>query len=92
MTKHTMTPLRQRMIDDMTMRNMSPSTIKIFVYACDRPGAGQRNINRSAAEARCAKAIERMTKSSPLHSARMQSKTAWSRPVRSASCGMISLS
>ena len=26
-------PLRQRMIDDMTIRNMSPSTIKIYVYA-----------------------------------------------------------
>ena len=33
MTKQTMTPLRQRMIDDMTIRNMSPSTIKIYVYA-----------------------------------------------------------
>ena len=33
MTKQTMTPLRQRMIDDMTIRNMSPNTIKIYVYA-----------------------------------------------------------
>jgi len=33
MTKQTMTPLRQRLIDDMTIRNMSPSTIKIYVYA-----------------------------------------------------------
>jgi integrase/recombinase XerD len=33
MTKRMMTPLRQRMIDDMTIRNMSPNTIKIYVYA-----------------------------------------------------------
>jgi integrase/recombinase XerD len=33
MTKHPMTPLRKRLIDDMTIRNMSPSTIKIYVYA-----------------------------------------------------------
>jgi integrase/recombinase XerD len=33
MTKKTMTPLRRRMIDDMTIRNMSPNTIKIYVYA-----------------------------------------------------------
>ena len=26
-------PLRQRMIDDMTMRNMSPNTQKIYVSA-----------------------------------------------------------
>ena len=28
-----MTPLRQRMIDDMTIRNMSPTTQKIYVRA-----------------------------------------------------------
>jgi integrase/recombinase XerD len=28
-----MTPLRQRMIEDMTIRNMSPSTQKIYVRA-----------------------------------------------------------
>ena len=33
MTKHPVSPLRQRLIDDMTIRNMSPSTIKIYVYA-----------------------------------------------------------
>ena len=33
MTEKMMTPLRQRMIDDMTIRNMSPSTKKIYVYA-----------------------------------------------------------
>ena len=32
MTKQTM-PLRQRMIEDMTIRNMSPSTQKIYVAA-----------------------------------------------------------
>ena len=32
MTKQ-MTPLRQRMIEDMTIRNMSPSTQKIYVAA-----------------------------------------------------------
>ena len=32
MTKQ-MTPLRQRMIDDMAMRNMSPSTQKVYTYA-----------------------------------------------------------
>lgn len=26
-------PLRQRMIDDMTFRNMSPSTHKVYIYA-----------------------------------------------------------
>ena len=26
-------PLRQRMIDDMTFRNMSPSTHKVYTYA-----------------------------------------------------------
>ena len=33
MTEKMMTPLRQRMIDDMTIRNLSPSTKKIYVYA-----------------------------------------------------------
>jgi site-specific recombinase XerD len=33
MTKHPVSPLRQRLIDDMTIRNMSRSTIKIYVYA-----------------------------------------------------------
>ena len=28
-----MTPLRRRMLDDMTIRNMSPSTQKIYVRA-----------------------------------------------------------
>ena len=28
-----MTPLRRRMIDDMTIRNMSPNTQKIYVRA-----------------------------------------------------------
>lgn len=28
-----MTPLRQRMIEDMAIRNMSPSTQKIYVRA-----------------------------------------------------------
>ena len=28
-----MTPLRRRMIDDMTIRNMSPSTQKIYIRA-----------------------------------------------------------
>ena len=32
MTEQT-TPLRQRMIEDMTIRNMSPSTQKIYVHA-----------------------------------------------------------
>ncbi len=32
MTKQ-MTPLRQRMLDDMAMRNMSPSTQKVYTYA-----------------------------------------------------------
>ena len=32
MTKQ-ITPLRQRMIDDMRMRNMSPSTEKVYPYA-----------------------------------------------------------
>lgn len=32
MTKQ-ITPLRQRMIDDMAMRNMSPSTQKVYTYA-----------------------------------------------------------
>jgi integrase/recombinase XerD len=36
MTKQTITPLRQRMIEDMTIRNMSPSTKKIYVYAVAR--------------------------------------------------------
>ena len=27
------TPLRQRMIDDMAIRNMSPSTHKVYTYA-----------------------------------------------------------
>ena len=31
MTEQKMTPLRRRMIDDMTIRNMSPRTIKIYV-------------------------------------------------------------
>ena len=26
-------PLRQRMIDDMTLRNMAPSTQKVYTYA-----------------------------------------------------------
>ena len=26
-------PLRQRMIDDMTFRNMSPNTMKVYSYA-----------------------------------------------------------
>ena len=29
-------PLRQRMIDDMTFRNMSPSTHKVYTYAVAR--------------------------------------------------------
>jgi integrase/recombinase XerD len=33
MTEKMMTPLRQRMIDDMTIRNLSPSTKKIYIYA-----------------------------------------------------------
>jgi integrase/recombinase XerD len=33
MTEETMTPLRRRMIDDMTIRNMSPCTKKVYVYA-----------------------------------------------------------
>ncbi len=33
MTEETMTPLRRRMVDDMTIRNMSPNTKKIYVYA-----------------------------------------------------------
>jgi integrase/recombinase XerD len=32
MTKQT-TPLRQRMIDDMNFRNMSPNTQKVYTYA-----------------------------------------------------------
>ena len=32
MTKQ-ISPLRQRMIDDMTIRNMSPNTRKIYTYA-----------------------------------------------------------
>ena len=32
MTKQ-ITPLRQRMIDDMTFRNMSPNTQKVYTYA-----------------------------------------------------------
>jgi integrase/recombinase XerD len=36
MTEQTMTPLRRRMIDDMTIRNMSPCTKKIYVYAVAR--------------------------------------------------------
>ena len=32
MTKQ-ISPLRQRMIDDMKFRNMSPSTLKIYTYA-----------------------------------------------------------
>ena len=32
MTK-PISPLRQRMIEDMTFRNMSPSTIKVYTYA-----------------------------------------------------------
>jgi hypothetical protein len=32
MTK-PISPLRQRMIDDMTIRNMSPSTQKVYTYA-----------------------------------------------------------
>jgi hypothetical protein len=33
MTKQPMTPLRQRMIDDMSIRNMSSSTKKVYVYS-----------------------------------------------------------
>jgi integrase/recombinase XerD len=33
MTEQQMTPLRQRMIDDMAIRNMAPTTQKIYVYA-----------------------------------------------------------
>ena len=33
MTGTPMTPLRQRMLDDMTIRNMSPCTKKIYIYA-----------------------------------------------------------
>ncbi|MCP1835613.1 hypothetical protein J2R76_003953 [Bradyrhizobium sp. USDA 4532] len=29
----TMSPLRQRMIEDMTVRNLSPSTQKSYIYA-----------------------------------------------------------
>lgn len=29
----TVSPLRQRMIDDMTFRNMSPNTQKVYTYA-----------------------------------------------------------
>jgi integrase/recombinase XerD len=36
MTKTKMTPLRRRMIDDMTMRNMSPSTINSYTSAVSR--------------------------------------------------------
>ena len=32
MTEHT-SPLRQRMIDDMTIRNMSPQTQKVYIHA-----------------------------------------------------------
>jgi site-specific recombinase XerD len=31
--KKPISPLRQRMIDDMTFRNMSPSTVKVYSYA-----------------------------------------------------------
>jgi integrase/recombinase XerD len=36
MTERMMTALQQRMIDDMTIRNMSPCTKKIYVYAVAR--------------------------------------------------------
>jgi site-specific recombinase XerD len=39
MTKHPVSPLRQRLIDDMTIRNMSPNTIKIYVYAVAKVAA-----------------------------------------------------
>ncbi|TAI60261.1 phage integrase N-terminal SAM-like domain-containing protein, partial [Bradyrhizobium sp. Leo170] len=29
----TMSPLRQRMIEDMTVRNLSPSTQQSYIYA-----------------------------------------------------------
>ena len=32
MTKQ-ISPLRQRMIDDMAFRNMSPNTVKVYTYA-----------------------------------------------------------
>ena len=37
MTEKMMTPLRQRMIDDMTIRNLSPSTVNLPVN-CNRNG------------------------------------------------------
>jgi len=42
MTGETMTPLRRRMIDDMTIRNMSPCTKKVYVYAVARFAAFHR--------------------------------------------------
>ena len=33
MTQQPLSPLRQRMIEDMTLRNLSPSTQQSYVYA-----------------------------------------------------------
>jgi hypothetical protein len=44
-----MTPLWQRMIDDMAIRNMSPATQKAYVYAVKNFSAFHR---RPPAEAR----------------------------------------
>jgi site-specific recombinase XerD len=42
MTEETMTPLRRRMIDDMTIRNMSPNTQKVYIYAVAKFAAFHR--------------------------------------------------
>ena len=52
MTEATMTPLRQRMIDDMTIRNMSPNTTEGLrlrrgeLRRLPRPIAGQADVRR----------------------------------------------
>ena len=41
-----MTPLRQRMIEDMAIRNMSPSAQKIYVASLNRPGGNVTGVTQ----------------------------------------------
>ena len=54
-----MSPLRRRMIEDMTVRNLSPATQRSYVYAVAkfsryfRPLAGPARVWRTCAPSRC---------------------------------------